>query len=458
MRVRSAPRSGDRGRFAGGPLATLLIAMAACSGPEVSPALRDAVRDLRGELPVFPGAEGFGTTTPAGRGGEVIRVTSLAESGPGSLRAALQTPGPRTIVFEVGGTITATEPLVIADPFVTVAGQTAPPPGITLTGTSLVIVTHDVLVQHLRVRAGDSPLGADPGGRDSLSITGAADGSNAVHHVVVDHCSLSWAIDEGASTWNPGVADISFRRSMMTENLSHSLHPKGEHSKGLLIGDHSKRVAVVGNLFAHNRMRSPILKGDVSAIVAGNVIYNPGCEAIHLDDPEGSGPTLATIAGNVMLKGRDTAYLLPLVDALANTKTSSEVGLFDNTADGNRIAHATFASGIFHALEDYASAPVRVEPLRIASSDAVAELVLADAGARPRERDAIDARVIAEVRSRGGRIIDSPRDVGGLPETAAVSRPLILPDNPNSDDDRDGYTNLEEWLHAQAAALEVRTQ
>lgn len=436
-------------------ISALLIALgAACQGPPPSAELRDAVRDLTHELPVFPGAQGFGSSTAAGRGGAILRVTSLAARGPGSLREALEQKGPRVIVFEVAGNILITESLLIAEPFVTVAGQTAPDSGITVSGAGVVIVTHDVLLQHLRVRAGDALDGPEPGGRDSLSITGSPDGRQLVYNVVVDHCSFSWAIDEGASTWNPGVFDVTISRSLITENLSHSLHDEGEHSKGLLIGDHAHRVAVLANLFAHNRMRSPFLKGDVSALVVNNVLYNPGAEAIHLDDPEGSGPTLATLAANLLVPGTDSEGDLPLVDALTFVKSTSEIYLFENDAADRDLKHAALAHGIWREITDYAQAAVRVLPLSIRSSEAARTLVLADAGARPARRDAVDARVVAEVEAGSGRIIDSPSQVGGLPSLMPVTRSLEPPAAPNGDDDGDGYTNLEEWLHAQASALE----
>jgi hypothetical protein len=160
----------------------------------------DAVRDLTGGLAVFPGAEGFGSTTRAGRGGDVIRVTNLSDAGPGSLRTALQREGARIVVFEVGGTIELDSPITIQQPFLSLAGQTAPDPGITLKGSGIVISTHDVLVQHIRSRPGDGSVGTAPENRDGISVVGSPDGSADVYNVVVDHCSVSWAIDEGVST------------------------------------------------------------------------------------------------------------------------------------------------------------------------------------------------------------------------------------------------------------------
>jgi hypothetical protein len=454
--VRARSLSHHRSHSLAGLLLAASLGSSACAPIEADPELRDAARDLGGRLAVFPGAQGYGTTTPAGRRGAVLRVTSLLASGPGTLREALATPGPRTVIFEIGGVIRTSEPLLIAEPFVTVAGQTAPSPGITLTGTGIVIATHDVLLQHLRVRAGDSPEGPDPGGRDCLSIVGAPDGSLKVHGVVIDHCSFSWAIDEGVSTWNPGVSDVSFLDSVIAENLSHSLHPKGEHSKGLLIGDHSKRIAVIGNLFAHNRLRNPFCKGDVSAVVANNLIYNPGAEAIHLDDPDRSGPTLLTVAGNVLSPGPDTNAAVPLVDALAFVQPGSEVCYLANET-GHRFPYrALLAPGIFRRPAELAGCSARVAPLGIRSAAEVRAAVLAGAGARPADRDAIDLRILADVAAGTGRIIDSPSEAGGLPEPAPVLRPLTLPADPDGDADGDGYTDLEEWLHRLAAEVESR--
>lgn len=421
---------------------------------EPSPELRDATRDYGASVTVFPGAEGFGSITPAGRGGAVIRVTSLAADGPGSLREALAATGPRTIVFEIAGIIELHDVIVVSEPFVTVAGQTAPSPGITITGAGLQISTHDALIQHLRIRVGDDPTGPDPGGRDALSIVGAADGSVAVHDVVIDHCSLSWAIDEGASTWNPGVRDVTIRSSIVSENLSRSLHPEGEHSKGLLVGDHAKRVSVIGNLFAHNRMRNPFLKGDTSTLVANNLIYDPGSQAIHLDDPEGSGATYTTLVGNRMISGLDTDLFMAMVESLAWVKSSSRVAMLDNDA-GDRPERISFATDeVFEDLASYADAPVRVSPLSLRPAAEVEDWVLAAAGARPADRDAVDRRVVADVRGRTGHIIDSPSQVGGLDPVTPVTRALDVPDEPNTDPDGDGRTELEEWLAEYADAVE----
>ncbi|RPJ03308.1 MAG: right-handed parallel beta-helix repeat-containing protein, partial [Spirochaetaceae bacterium] len=279
----------------------------------------------RGMKEVFPGAQGFGIYTKAGRGGQVLRVTNLASSGAGSLREALETSGPRIVIFEKGGIIDLKmKGLTVVDPYLTVAGQTAPLPGITIIRGNLLVATHDVLVQHIAIRAGDGGdmkrQGWEP---DCLS----AAGSNS-YNVVFDHCSVSWGIDEGASisgdrTLGPmkttRFATIS--NCIIAENLSLSTHSKGEHSKGSLIHDFCQYIAVIGNLYAHNRDRNPYFKAFCLGIAANNFLYNPGQNAIRLDyvDSEWIGASMkpengrVSVVGNVMQRGADTKQGLVLI-------------------------------------------------------------------------------------------------------------------------------------------------
>src|SRR5690606_33777470 len=184
-------------------------------------------------VPVIPGAAGHGIETPAGRGGTVYKVTNLNEEGPGSLGACVAASGPRVCVFEVSGTIRLTKDLKIKNPYITIAGQTAPSPGIMLRGGGLWVMASHVLVQHLRVRPGDDPGGPDPEHRDALVIDSTA--ANPVTNVVIDHCSFQWSIDEMASAyWN--WRDITLSHNIFAEALHDSLHPKGPHGYGVLFG------------------------------------------------------------------------------------------------------------------------------------------------------------------------------------------------------------------------------
>ena len=237
----------------------------------------------------FPGATGAAATTPGGRGGEIVRVTTLAAFRPGVVPRSRQKAGRRTVVFEVGGTIDLAESTVrITEPYLTIAGQTAPPPGITLIRGGIDITTHNVIVRHIRVRPGD-------GGRARLpAATMTRSPRSAAHDVIVDHCSLTWAIDENLSAsgprftgnspeeWRKGTSHrITFSNNIIAEGLADSVHVKGEHSKGSLIHDNVTDILIIGNLYAHDQERSPLFKGGVRGAIVNNLIYDPGQRAIH---------------------------------------------------------------------------------------------------------------------------------------------------------------------------------
>lgn len=432
-------------------LLPLLAVFLWCLAPAPKVSCPNAFTDLTGALPVFPGAQGFGTDTPAGRHGVVVRVTTLDDSGPGSLREALETPGPRVVVFEVGGVIHLRDNLRLSQPFATVAGETAPAPGVILSGAGLNIVTHNVLVRHLAIRVGDAPEGPAPDARDGISVYPENGGG---HHVVVDHCSVAWAVDEGMSHWGMGVHDVTFSNCIVAEGLSHSIHPKGEHSKGMLLGDHGRNISVIGCLFAHNMLRNPFVKGDVTAIVANNLIYNPGDAAIHLGDWENSGPSWVSAFGNVLIPGPDTARHVALGWVQFDAHTAAYLDLCGNAADGRRMRHSWRLSNRPRIVPGPSKAMVRLEPLAVLPSGETESYVLAHAGSRPARRDSVDQRITDTVRHRTGKIIDNTAEAGGMPSVTPARTEIVLPGNPDSDDNKNGYTNLEEWLHQKSAELE----
>lgn len=420
----------------------LWVGLHACASPAPLPNLDDASRDLRDAQPVFPGAEGFGTDTPAGRGGAILVVDTLDPEGPGSLAEAIRTEGPRTIVFAVGGEIALERALVVDQPFVTLAGQTAPSPGITLTGGGLSIQTHDVLVQHLAVRPGDGP-GHSPHDRDAVQVIGNEDGTQPVYNVVIDHVSMSWAIDEGFSTWHPGVRDVTVRRCLIAETLDDSLHPNGRHSKAFLIGDHTRRVSMLENVLAHSDDRNPTIKGDTSSLVAHNLIYNPGRWPVGLFDPQGAGPMVSSVVGNRFVYGPSSQpdHALVLVDD--NVREGALVFV-----DGNVGPTPEFDGRAPHDVRVDAP-PVSVLPMTASDPAELESWLLDDVGSRPFDRDPNDARVLESVRARTGRIIDRVEEVGFV-RPASTRHELTLPERPSMDDDGDGYTNLEAWLWERA--------
>jgi hypothetical protein len=382
-------------------------------------------------LSAFPGAQGWAAVTPGGRGGKIIRVTTLAPTGAGSLLEAINTDGPRIVVFEVGGVIDfAKQEIEIKKPFITIAGQTAPSPGITLIRTGIDVSTHDVILQHLRVRVGAAGSGKrgnwEP---DAFStVTGA-------YNVIVDHCSLTWAIDEnlsasgkrfvgnGPDEWRANVShNITFSNNIIAEGLSNASHMKGEHSKGSLIHDNVTDILIVGNLYAHNYERNPLFKGGVHGTIINNLIYDPGPRAVHynLIPEEWSGHTYLNgqmaLIGNVMRAGPAT----PNDVALFMLGGSGDIELYeaDNIAV-DRLGTPLPKTG------RYTTSNAKILPLKkptlpfgvkLLSAAEVQDSVILNAGARPWDRDAIDSRIVADTIEGRGKIIDNEDEVGGYPQ------------------------------------------
>jgi len=380
-------------------------------------------------------------------------VDTLANQGPGSLRWALEQSGPRTIVFAVGGVNDSTAWLEVREPFVTVAGQTAPDPGITIFGAGLRIQTHDVLVQHVSIRAGDREDGPDPDDRDALQIVAQEDGSKSVTNIVVDHVSLSWGIDESFSTWYPGVRDVTVSNCLIAESLDESLKGPG-HSKAFLIGDHTRRLAMLRNVLAHSDDRNPIMKGDTTALVVNNFIYNPGRWPVSFIDVENSGPMLTSLLGNDFVYGPSSQPDHHTVLIHASVKAGTKIQLDGNRGwDLNSDQASLVDSEQGARAELVVQAPVSVVPLSRLPVEELEAVLLKTAGSRPAVRNAVDQRIIDTITSRTGQIIDRVEQVGfSRPEPTL--RPVTLPEDPAGDADGDGYTNLEGWLHAQSAAYQ----
>jgi pectate lyase len=394
----------------------------------------------------FPGAQGWAAHTPGGRGGKILRVTTLAASGPGSFAEAIAASGPRIVVFEVGGVVDLDmKELKITEPFLTIAGQTAPQPGITFIKGGLTIATHDVVIRHIRVRPGDGLKPKRSGDIDAITtVRGARD-------VIVDHCSLSWATDENLSAsstrflgesekeWMENASRrITYSNNIIAEGLAHSTHPKGEHSKGSLIHDHVNDVLIVGNLYAHNYERSPLFKGGARGQVLNNLIYDPGQRAIHynliaeewLGHPYSRGQLVAR--GNVMRAGISTE---PLAMVMVGGSGDLDLYLEDNLAV-DRLGQPMPLQG------RYTTTPIEVKAMKQAPalpfgvsllpSAKVQDAVIANAGARPWDRDDTDRRIVADVIEGRGEIIDSQEDVGGYPQMKET-RQAFVPEDWNLD-------------------------
>jgi hypothetical protein len=365
-----------------------------------------------------------------------MKVTTLAGRGPGSFVEAVSAQGPRIIVFEVGGIIDLDKQTVtIKEPFVTIAGQTAPSPGITLIRGGIDVATHDVIVQHIRVRTGSAGEAHMSGWEtDSLSTIGGA------HDVIVDHCSFTWATDENLSAsgprftgktpddWRQGTSHrITFSNNLIAEGLADSTHSKGEHSKGSLIHDNVTDILIIGNLYAHNLERSPLFKGGVHGAVINNLIYDPGQRAVHYNliaEEWGSHEYQTgqmTLVGNVLRAGPSTPSDLALL--MLGGSGDLEYYAADNIAVDRlgrplpELGRYTTSNARLIRLD---KSPALPEGVKLLSAADVQDAVIRNVGARPWDRDHTDSRILADTIEGRGRIIDNEQQVGGYPEQAAT--------------------------------------
>lgn len=423
---------------------------------------------LAQSLPVFPGAVGFGIDTPAGRGGEVYKVTNLNASGPGSLENCTSASGARVCIFEVSGVIDLTSELRITNPNITIAGQTAPSPGIMLRGAGIAVnSTHDVLIQHISIRPGDDASGPAVKDRDAARVVGST------HHVVFDHVSFYWSTDETASVWafesNTTISDVTFSNCIIAEGLNEpSINPT-HTGKGLIVGHapgskQPANIAIVRNLFAHNLERNPFT---MSAFIANNLIYNWQFQAIDIrGNYQAFGTARASVVGNVFEDGLDTTTARKPI-LLRELNNDSAIYVADNDArwlTGEDQWDDLVASTGGTDLRSVRSDSRQVWPAGYTAqeSDFVRSSVLANVGSRPADRDATDRRIISNVVHGFGRLkncvgncVSGDTQVpGGWPGLEKNTRELNVPNNPNGDDNGNGYTNLEEWLHAYSLEVE----
>ena len=412
----------------------LLAAMLLTPVPTLAPALATESAAI-----AFPGAVGPAAVTQGGRGGQILRVTTLAPDGPGSLKAAIETPGPRIIVFEVGGVIDmGRETIDIRHPFLTIAGQTAPGPGITLIRTGIDVRTHDVVIRHLRVYTGvDGQPKRSGWEADALSTV-------AARNVVVDHCTFLWGVDENMSAsgprftgttvedWRNGTSrNITFSNNLAAEGLADASHPKGEHSKGSLIHDNATGIVFYRNVWAHNVERNPLIKGGAQALMINNLIYNPQHRAVqyNLMNLEWVGHDYVTgqitAIGNVMRGGNDTNADLPFL-TLGGDGDLEYYGRDNLHVDRHGKSLPEFGRyGETRAQLVRAKVPLApVAGYKILPVRDVETSVLASAGARPWARDAEEIRVLFFIAEGRGEVIDDENEVSAYPQ---VKDPVRAP-------------------------------
>jgi pectate lyase len=432
-----------------------------------------ASRPAAERLPAFPGAEGFGAFTPGGRGGQVCVVSNLNDSGPGSLRAAVEADGPRIVVFRVAGNIGLKSPLRLRKPFLTVAGQSAPGDGVCLSNYSCVIDTHDVVLRHLRFRPGDT-AGKE---LDALSISGG-------HNILVDHCSASWSIDETLSVNGDDVRDITVQWCLIAESLRQSLHHKGPHGYGSLIVGADGGVSFHHNAYVHHDSRNPRPGGRAGApgIILdfrNNLIYNWGSRAGYTAETA----VRLNYVGNYLKPGpstRPSSRNVAFLFGAPATKMFVADNVLEGFAEGTRDNRLLLRPGKEMTTEQLAASlvtePFPAAPVAKESAALACARILEDVGATLPRRDAADRRLIEEIKTGRGRIINSQAEVGGWPELRTAEPPADtdldgMPDDwerqhhfdprdaadAAQDADGDGYTNVEEFLNDTAPREEHRS-
>lgn len=381
----------------------------------------------------FPDAMGWAATTKGGRGGKIIQVTNLNKDGNGSFKNAVESHEPRIIVFEVGGVIDLDgSVIVVKNPYMTIMGQTAPDPGITLIKGGMSIQSHEIIIQHIRIRPGENNQPKKSGWEvDGINTNGA-------HHIIIDHCSFSWATDENLSAsgprfegnnleeWRQNTSHtITFSYNIIAEGLSHSSHAKGEHSKGSLIHDNTTEIAIIANLFASNVQRNPFFKGGAQGVIVNNYIYNPGNRAIHynLSKKEWEGHDWVTgkmsVVSNVLEKGSGTNNQMPY----GHFNGPVEVYWENNQILGDPIQEENLLVGS-HTLVN--KKPVWPEIIKLLPTEDLKAHLLENTGARPWNRDEVDIRIISEIGKGKNRIIDSEQEVGGYPSPKPAYRKFDL--------------------------------
>lgn len=432
-------------------------------------------------VPAFPGAEGAGANTPGGRGGKVCVVTSLDDAGPGTLREAAEADGPRIVVFGVAGQIHLKTPLDISHPFITIAGQTAPGDGVCVRGQSVHINTHDVVIRYMRFRRGE------------FTVRDDALGGYPVADIIVDHVSASWGLDENLSLyrWIKEVGGkqhkmplerVTIQWSITSEALNRFNHAFGGTWGGNPCSFHH-------NLFACNTGRNPSIGMNGQFDFRNNVLFNWS----HRTADGGDGSSRINLVNNYLKPGPategDLRHRIAKMQGRWQGDDHPGCGLWyieGNHVDGfPQISANNWDGGIYYnppekikntvvpqatEAEVRSREPIPSPPVVTESAQDAYEHVLLHAGASLPKRDAVDARVVAMVRSgqptfKNG-IINDPAEVGGYPAYEGGPAPADtdrdgMPDawekahgldpadpaDSKSDADRDGYTAIEEYLN-----------
>lgn len=436
------------------------------------------------QLKAFPGAEGWGAASTGGRGGRVIKVTNLNASGPGSLAAACAAQGPRIVIFDVSGVIRGD--IRITQPFITIAGQTAPGAGVTIEGavSSYDYGVHDVILRHLRVR----PRRRVGASGDCIQIGGRGPGNSGTYNIMLDHLSLSWGNDEIIDLYN--AHDVTVQWCTVEESDDKG-HDKGAHNFGMIsAAEDNGAVSVHHNLWAHHARRVPCLapyREQAASDFCNNVIYN--CRGGYTDDGHGNrAKSPVHLIKNFYRRGPTTDRIYPF--ALSpQMKYYVRDNYFEDWGYQGHPRHWKYGgpSAVprwiqFNNNGEEIDAPAQTPAIELVDAKEAYDLVLARAGCWPRDR--VTKRTLEEVvaktgawgrngppaptddwflegLTRGAAPADSDRD--GLPDAWETKHRLnlndpadaamIVPAGKSADDRHAGYSYLEFYLNDLADSL-----
>jgi len=425
------------------------------------------------KTPAFPEAQGFGAFAKGGRGGEVFIVTTTEDYGvdepviKGSFREAVEAGMPRMVVFEVSGIIELKRSLKIENPFITIAGQTAPGDGICLKDYSFLVTADESIIRYLRVRLGDVHKKES----DAIEIGQVVDNTGAESdspnsNVIVDHCSAGWATDE---VFTIGTERGTVQWCIISECLYRSYHPKGAHSMGSIIRGSYGGISMLHNIYVHNNSRNPKLGNtEVSpgAVfdVRNNIFYNWGSTTGYTNDDRER--TRINLVGNYYKPGPSTrsnfAYAFKVHGPLSTLYVADNFHTNNSEAAEDNWLLILSRSGKINKR----STPFPYPPMEKKTGKQIYEAVLDGAGAVLPARDPVDRRIINDIRTDTGAIINSQQDVGGWPVYKSTKAPgdndrdgmadewetghglnAKDPDDHKNDPDKDGYTNLEEYIN-----------
>ena len=384
-------------------------------------------------------------------GARILRVTSLADSGPGTLRAALGAKGPRVVVFDVAGYVALASDLAIENGEVTIAGQTAPGSGVILRGGSLKIHASDVMIEHIAVYAGSSTDPKRAENRDGITIYGRGSRKTWIGNVVLRNVSVGWGIDENIGI-NGLVDGVRIEASLIAEGLKHGGHPKGLHSMNLLVGSPVKTLLILGNVFATSNQRSPRLTQGNIVEFLNNFVYGFGKKATHIDsNQQMAGAARIDVIGNVYRRTADSWCRQPTVQiskSFFDSQPPSQVYLADNAEIAPARADCSPAERADpEVARQLSAAPLATIPSwRLAPADSLYPGILDRVGSHPTDRNPIDARILKGIRDGTARLIDSESEVGGWPAFEPISARAVLPLEHDRIDNAKDLLAVTTWL------------